>query len=146
MSNKKMKSKVLWQDKSWFPLYYGFCPDEKSWHAEMKRLDVKEHVPYPEADGCVYEFTNSDKQTCAIVTINKKFDGDKKAVRDILFHESVHVWQIMTQVMGEENPSIEFEAYSIQAIASNILEAYDKSRGKGGKTKRAQNKKRQHMD
>ena len=39
----------------------------------------------------------------------------------MLLHEAVHIWQIVKRRMGEREPSVEFEAYSIQAIAQDLL-------------------------
>lgn len=42
----------------------------------------------------------------------------------LIVHEAVHVWQAVREAMCEEQPSTEFEAYSIQAIAQCLLEDY----------------------
>ncbi|WP_242100976.1 hypothetical protein, partial [Acinetobacter baumannii] len=53
----------------------------------------------------------------AIVQIGDTSDKDQIQVYGLLLHEAVHVWQKMKKLMGEREPSSEFEAYSIQAIA-----------------------------
>jgi hypothetical protein len=42
----------------------------------------------------------------------------------MLVHEAVHVWQFHCENIGEREPSIEFEAYSIQAVSQFLMEAY----------------------
>lgn len=42
----------------------------------------------------------------------------------LLVHEAVHVWQRWRDSIGEEAPSKEFEAYSIQAISQRLMTAY----------------------
>ena len=42
----------------------------------------------------------------------------------LIVHEAVHVWQAICEAMGEEQPSTEFEAYSLQAITQCLLEDY----------------------
>jgi len=39
----------------------------------------------------------------------------------------VHVWQRIRQRMGEREPSIEFEAYSIQRIAQDLFSMFEES-------------------
>lgn len=39
----------------------------------------------------------------------------------LLCHESIHIWQEIKLLMGEEKPSAEFEAYSIQLIFQDLL-------------------------
>lgn len=41
-----------------------------------------------------------------------------------LAHECVHIWQAMTEMMGESSPSHEFEAYGIQRIFENVLKNF----------------------
>ncbi len=48
----------------------------------------------------------------------------EKAVNPVetLIHESVHVFQKICEVLSEECPSDEFEAYTIAYIATTLLE------------------------
>ncbi len=66
----------------------------------------------------------------AIVQIGDTSDKDQIQVYGLLLHEAVHVWQIVKRRMGEREPSVEFEAYSIQAIAQDLFEMYEESGGK----------------
>lgn len=45
----------------------------------------------------------------------------------LLLHEAVHIWQRIKLRMGEEHPSKEFEAYSIQHIAQDLFYMYEDS-------------------
>lgn len=45
----------------------------------------------------------------------------------LLLHEAVHIWQRIKILMGEKEPSIEFEAYSIQRIAQDLFSMFDES-------------------
>lgn len=123
-----MKSKVIWCNRGWFPVYFGFCPDKKAWKREMKRMGVKAEK-YPTSDGRCVTFESNGK-ACAIVTIGKHVDGkDSNSVVGLLVHEAVHVWQLVRKETGESNPSPEFEAYAIQAISQDLIVSYSKSRG-----------------
>lgn len=65
--------------------------------------------------------------TYAIVQIGNAADKEPIEVYGLLLHEAVHIWQRVRQLMGETNPSVEFEAYSIQAIAQDLFEMFDAS-------------------
>jgi hypothetical protein len=36
----------------------------------------------------------------------------------------VHIWQAVRDIMGEKEPSSEFEAYSVQQISLELMWAY----------------------
>ena len=118
------------------PVYFGFCPDEKAWHRELKKLGVPSE-PYPTNDARCYTFTSHAKAAC-VVTLNEKLDknNDPIGVAGLLIHEAAHVWQTMRETMGEVAPSREFEAYSLQNISMGLLKAYDQTRAPKRKTKR----------
>lgn len=65
---------------------------------------------------------------CAVV-----FVGDIERLNEvrqigIIFHEAVHIWQHLKERMGEEAPSVEFEAYSIQKIGEDLLNMFNESK------------------
>lgn len=68
----------------------------------------------------------------AIVQIGDTSDKDQIQVYGLLLHEAVHVWQFVKRRMGERDPSVEFEAYSIQAIAQDLLKCSKQVRLKHG--------------
>ena len=60
----------------------------------------------------------SSKALVAIVTIQRKRDFAQVAAL------LAHVWQQVCELIGEKEPSPEFEAYTIQYITYNLLEQY----------------------
>lgn len=63
-----------------------------------------------------------------IVVYVPEADIDILMQRGLVIHEAVHIWQEIRTMMNEKEPSIEFEAYSIQRIAQDLmylLECYD---------------------
>lgn len=119
---------VVWCNRFWLPIYYGFCPDAERWKIEMKRLGA--HEPYPSSDGRCTFFEDKEKSVCAIITISETNDGkDPIGIVGLLAHEAVHVWQRAADEMGENNPSHEFEAYTVQHISQELIRAYHETRG-----------------
>ncbi len=122
-------SKVIWCDRGWQPLHFGFCPDEAAWRREMKRLGVTDS-PYPSSDGCCTHFANLKKAAnCTIVTISAKKRPALQIV-GLIVHEAMHIWREIRESIGEHSPSAEFEAYSVQSISQNLIYAYEKTRGR----------------
>lgn len=125
-----MVDRVIWCDRGWQPLYYGFCPSEAAWKREMRRLGVD--APYPTSDGrCTLFETSKSANECALVTISSASSKRKKIeVVGLIVHEAMHVWRFVRERMGEREPSLEFEAYAMQAIAQNLIVAYEQTRGR----------------
>jgi hypothetical protein len=118
-------AKVVWLDRGWQPTFIGFCPSRKAWNREMKRLGVKDE-PYPnDAAGRCTTFDSKGK-VCIIVTIREACEKhhSRTEIAGLICHEATHAWQKVREVMGEAEPSIEFEAYSMQAIFQNLYQAW----------------------
>lgn len=119
-------AQVIWLDRGWQPVFYGFCPSEAAWKREMRKMKTKGE-PYPETAGNVTTFTMEDK-TCCIVTLGQAAEAAGRTrveIAGLLVHEATHVWQEVRKVMNDPGqPSIEFEAYSIQAIFQGLYQAW----------------------
>lgn len=63
----------------------------------------------------------------AVVQLGETSERNLIEVYGLLLHEAVHVWQKVKKLMGEKEPSSEFEAYSIQAIAQDLFKMYEES-------------------
>lgn len=119
---------VCYFDALYWPGYFCFAPDEKSWKAEHKRLGHP-NEPYPTADGRCQILQKDGKALC-IVTVAPNVDEKCDAIQiaALLTHEAVHVWQAMRDAMGERNPGVEQEAYSVMHITQCLLNAYQETR------------------
>lgn len=110
------------------PAHYALCLDAEGFEAELQRL----HVPpaqrpvfvRPGSDACVHYMQNSECGNVAIVCLRVPDGVTPVEVAALLVHEAVHVWQWIKELVGEDAPSVEFEAYSIQSISQNLMEAY----------------------
>lgn len=63
----------------------------------------------------------------AIVQIGDVGERSLLQTHGLLLHEAVHIWQRVKILMGEKEPSIEFEAYSIQRIAQDLFSMFEES-------------------
>ncbi|EHU1441348.1 hypothetical protein A1Z85_RS11120 [Acinetobacter baumannii] len=63
----------------------------------------------------------------AVVQLGDTSERKLIEIYGLLLHEAVHVWQKVKKLMGEKEPSSEFEAYSIQAIAQDLFKMYEES-------------------
>lgn len=101
----------------------------------MKRL--KQHgEEYPQTDARVTTYRRDGlgekTKLLQIVTINNKLDGKANLIEiaGLMAHEAVHVFQHICDDMGENSPSHEFQAYSIQFIFQQLMAAFKLSKRK----------------
>lgn len=123
------KDRVIWLDRGWQPVEYGFCPSRKAWKRAMKEMEI-DGEDYPETDGRCTTFTKNGK-TRILVTIREGAEKEHSSVEiaGILVHEATHIWQEVRSAMREREPSTEFEAYSMQAIFQELYSAFQATRG-----------------
>lgn len=123
------KSGIYWRKIDFMPYFYGFCPNEKIWHQEMKRFNM--HEAYPTSDGACTPFINEGAKgtTCSIITLNHK-PRTPIGVIALITHECMHAFQQMCKCVGENDASREFEAYAMQHMVADMVMSYEESRGK----------------
>ena len=121
-----IRHQTIWFEAGWFPRKYGFCPSEKAWIATLK--ETKRNLTrYPESAAATNLFQRRDtKDPVALVTVQNR---PPRQTVELLAHEAMHVWRDIRKGIGERNPSSELEAYAIQNILSNLMTAYEKTRG-----------------
>ena len=76
------------------------------------------------ANATTHTVDHDGKTLCIVCIAKPPKHVTNIQVASLLVHEAVHVWQRNMEDIGETNPSKEFEAYSIQMIAQNLMEAY----------------------
>lgn len=123
------KNRVAWCNRGWQPVEFGFCPNGKAWRRQMKRMGVSD-ADYPTSDGAATTFTK-DGKTIVLITVRDGAEHERTLIEliGILVHEAAHVWQEVRLATGERSPSIEFEAYSMQAITQELLDGFAETRG-----------------
>lgn len=108
--------------------YLVLCTQEKMFHDLLNYIDLPKGG-WPKwvntgANATTHTIDHDGKSIC-VVCLPKPPEGVTNIqVAGVLVHEAVHVWQRNMDSIGEDNPSAEFEAYSIQMIAQNLMEAY----------------------
>ena len=124
------KDSVLWCDRGWFPLQYGFCPNEKAWDKLLKVRNIT-LTGNEYASGTAARTTSfiSSEHTFSIVTVGEDETNTPLETVGLLIHEASHVLDAVIDAMNDKAPSEEFRAYSIQAIALNLVDAYEETRG-----------------
>jgi hypothetical protein len=129
----KMKKKTVeWLDRALIiGPRYTLCTTKAQFAAALKEIKVDNYDREfldTGVDACVHYFGCDSGPVICIVCVNMKemqqYDGIEIAV--ILVHESVHIWQKYVKYIGEQAPSKEFEAYSIEAISEGLMREYAK--------------------
>lgn len=119
-------ARTVWYEAGWFPYLYGFVPDERAWKRSLSKMAGRAPA-YPDSAGCTSFFKQIGVGTpVAVVTVLPR---PPRETIELLAHEGMHVWRDIRQAMGEHEPSSELEAYAIQNILSNLMIAYEKTRG-----------------
>lgn len=102
---------------------------KKAFYKAMKECKVSKSaagdwMASPTADATVHiKETKSQGMVCVVaLKLGKKTTQEQ--VIGVLIHESVHIWQYFKRRIGEDNPSDEFEAYSIQTISQRLIASY----------------------
>ena len=102
------------------------CTTEAEFLKELKR--TKSPAPWPkwiEDDAFAtthYIVTGKGNRATLVCMTDKKMDGIPAA--SLLVHEAVHVVQEYFRHIGEDQPSIEMQAYAIQEVAAQLMFAY----------------------
>lgn len=76
------------------------------------------------ANATVHFLEPADGDQCCIVAIQATEANTSIQIAGLLVHEAVHVFQRFCERIGEDDPSAEFEAYSIQTISQRLMLAY----------------------
>ena len=108
------------------PLHYSIVTSEKLAIAEMKRLKIDERFNFviPGYDATTQFFRSEGNNDIAMVYFFNYREHKSIMNYAMIVHEAVHIWQCIKRHIGEDEPSKEFEAYSIQRIAQSLMYEY----------------------
>lgn len=130
MTVKDPSDDVYWVELGFLPVEVGYVPNAKAWEAALIRLDLPAE-PYPTTDGrCVgWENVGPNRKDIILITVGERAKVHSVAqVAGIIAHECAHAWQHIRKIIGEKEPSAEFEAYAIQAMVQGVMFAHQKKR------------------
>lgn len=126
------KLEPSWLDQSLFrtSVWYTLCTTEEMFYAEMKKCGVPEHkagswVTNEYSGATAHQFVIAENgKPCVVVCIRTRDYHTPIQIAGLLVHEAVHIWQYICERIGEDSPSHEFEAYSVQWLAQELMEEY----------------------
>lgn len=124
-----MKNKWLGRDLLNSPIYFTLCTNTAQFNAELLGLKVPRDtwpsfLKTARANATAHFFTRPNGDVCCIVCVHPDTNRDQVEVAGLLVHEAVHIWQEARALIGESNPSPEFEAYAIQSISQRLMWEY----------------------
>ncbi|CRX65494.1 hypothetical protein ABTF02_10115 [Acinetobacter baumannii] len=96
-------------------------------HMDLLFEDMSKVDPFLSVEGAAAQVSYYFDGAYAVVQLGDTSERNHIEVYGLLLHEAVHVWQKIKKLMGEREPSSEFEAYSIQAIAQDLFKMYEES-------------------
>lgn len=104
---------IKWR-RSWFPVWYAFCPTQLDWDKAMRQCDSP--IPYPDYQAACTAYDDKEGDHCVLVTMSYDWRKDPATATGLLVHECVHVVQWVSHFMIDDKPSWEFQAYATQAV------------------------------
>lgn len=123
---------MKWLDRSLIDSAYAYrlCLSEKEYRKALKWLKLKGEqpafVPTDHAEAAaIFVKCGAGRRYC-LINLGRVKGWPRPRIYGLLVHEAVHVWQAAREIMAETSPSSEFEAYSVQSIAQNLMESYEK--------------------
>jgi hypothetical protein len=133
----KRPAKVAYCDRAIVesPIFYCLVLSEKAYHAECERLGVKrgdwgDWLASDHAHATANHLKDREGKPICIVCLGSREGRMEVQVYGLLIHEAVHIFQRICSYIGERAPSAEFEAYSIQRIAQELIHSYHQQTGK----------------
>lgn len=121
--------KTIWCEKGWYPVYYGYCPSATAWRHAMKQFKLQHEWPGKAGFAKTCEFVNAKGYVCCMVLIPDWEHAAPLETVAIIAHEATHIWQHIKININETHPGVEQEAYAIQHITGNLLNAYVQAHG-----------------
>jgi hypothetical protein len=111
---------IKWR-RSWFPVYYAFCPTEADFRVALSGAVYDKDCAYPDTAGCCVSYDDEDGDRRVLVTLDVDWEGEPQVAMGVLVHEVVHVVQWIVTTMEDKTPSEEFQAYATQGIFVELL-------------------------
>lgn len=118
MSKAKFHSPVLMQA----PVSICLCTSKRQFRKSLKKEQARMITDEPWLSGPgLAKLWYFEDSKAAIVCIDLKNTKDLNVAFGLLVHEAMHIWREIKIILGEDEPSEEFEAYSMQMLSLHLF-------------------------
>jgi len=100
---------------------YCLCTSQKQFKKRLKEIGAADYEhPFisPGVDGATH-FVEGEEGINALVCV--PLESEVLNQMGLIVHESMHVWQVALEMIGETDVGSETEAYSVQHIAQRLF-------------------------
>ena len=107
--------------------YMTLCLTEADYMKAVKHCKLPTPDRWMDMDkhqGVTHVWATKGKLICIVCLHPDALKADPIEVAGVLVHEAVHVFQRLCDSIGEDEPSREFEAYSIGNIAERLMREF----------------------
>ena len=108
------------------PCNIAICDSEAQFLNILKKIKLSAQL-WPvwiadKAEGCTHLFSDEHGDMVCVICVRKGLS--RTCTIGIIVHEAVHAWQLIKNIIAEDKPSDEFEAYAIQNLSQRLISAY----------------------
>lgn len=121
-----MKPRWLGRDTVLAP-YMTLCTSQKEFDAVVKHCKLPHVGQWMDTDthkALVHTWEGEGRLITVVCISPAAFEAEPIDVACTLVHEAVHIFQRLCDSIGEDHPSREFEAYSIERIAEQLMREF----------------------
>lgn len=105
--------------------HFCLCLNEEDYRQALKDIDNEDwDHEWVKSGGALAHWFKTESSLTVIITIDISKKRPIEEIHAMLVHEAVHMWQKFKEHINEQNPSIEFEAYSLQVICMRLFYSY----------------------
>ncbi|MGN1057194.1 MAG: hypothetical protein ACI4QS_10835 [Comamonas sp.] len=127
------KPELKWLDRNVIQgPFFVLCLNDQEWRDAFEHLElpVEGRPPWiPQGQG-ITSVCHTPKGLACVVGINlAEEDHHTTVALGLVVHEATHVFQEWAADLGEESPSAEFMAYSIQHFSQELMQSYQDKLG-----------------
>lgn len=122
--------KTKWLDRNLIqnPLYFCLCTSPAILKSELKKMKCDAEINIPIGKSATTNFLKNERNETVVIVCLYDHSTDLEQIHALLVHEAIHIWQEIKDILGEKNPSHEFEAYSIQQISQQMFYEYKRQK------------------
>ena len=108
-------------------LTYCLVTNDKQADKVIKKYKLSNDALSSDIGSDAYAYYDPNSRICVVRLVNHDLPLVKAL--GVIVHEATHVKQYVMEHIHEHSPSDEFEAYTMQGIAKNLIQDYFKKQG-----------------